>query len=387
MDRKLLWIWLTTLGGITSAKISALLERFDTVEDIYRASEAALLRTERITQKDAAALVQHDLTLANQILDRIKQIGAWVLCYDDALYPSALRECSDVPYVLYGMGEILSWDRLLAITVVGTREATEYGLKVTDTLAYDLAQNGVTVIAGMARGIDAAAHKATIAAGGKTVAVLGSGIDVIYPAENRKLYAQIIRHGAVITEYAPGTPAHSYNFPRRNRIMAALSVGTLVTESPEKSGSRITARLALEMGKDVFAVPGDYNRHFSQGCNELIQNSGAKLCKKVEDILEEYPYQLALLHGEDYKIKKGRRLLKQKPETQKKVVLSQEKLQSLDETSRQIVFLLAERNMHLDELCKAVGKDAGSLGALLTMLELSGMVKSLGSNNFAILVE
>ncbi len=387
MDRKLLWIWLTTLDGITSAKISALLERFDTVEDIYRAPEAALLRAERITQKDAAAIAAHNLTLANQILERIKQIGAWVLCFDDALYPSALRACDDVPYVLYGMGEILSWDRLLAITVVGTRDATEYGLKVTDALAYDLAQNGVTVIAGMARGIDSAAHKATIAAGGKTVAVLGSGIDVIYPAENRKLYAQIIKHGAVITEFAPGTPAHSYNFPRRNRIMAALSVGTLVTESPPKSGSRITARLALEMGKDVFAVPGDYNRHFSQGCNELIQNGGAKLCKKVEDILEEYPYQLTLLHGEAYKIRKGKRLIKPKPETQKKAALSQTKLQALDETSRQIVFLLAERNMHLDELCKVLGKDAGSLGALLTMLELSGMVKSLGSNNFAILVE
>ncbi len=387
MDRKLLWIWLTTLDGITSAKISALLERFDTVEDIYRANEDALLRAEKITGEDAQTILAHDLTCANRIVARIREIGAWVLCYDDALYPSALRECHDVPYVLYGMGEILSWDRLLAITVIGTRDATEYGMKVTDTLAYDLAQNGVTVIAGLARGIDTVAHKATIAAGGKTVAVLGSGIDVIYPPENRKLYAQIIKNGAVITEFAPGTEAHGYNFPRRNRIMAALSVGTLVTESPLRSGSRITARLALEMGKDVFAVPGDYNRHFSQGCNELIQNGGAKLCKKVEDILEEYPYQLALLHGENYKIRKGKRLLKPKPETKKKVALSQEKLQALDEISRQIVFLLAEKNMHMDELCRALDKDAGSLGALLMMLELSGLVKRLGGNNFAIEVE
>ena len=154
-----------------------------------------------------------------------------------------------------------------------------------------------------------------------------------------------------------------------------------------KSGALITASRALNMGKDVFAVPGDYNRQFSLGCNDLIQNSGAKLCKKVEDILEEYPYQLTLLHGPDYKIRKGRRLLKKKPATQKKVAFSQTKLQALDETSRQIVMLLAEKNMHLDELCAAIGKDAGSLGALLTMLELSGMVKSLGGNNFAILVE
>lgn len=387
MDKKILWIWLTTLSGITSTKIGALFERFDSVEDIYRAGADELVRVPRITKKDAQNIAAHNLTRANEIWTRICQIGAWVLCYDDALYPSALRELDDIPYVLYGMGEILSWDRMLGITVVGTRDATPYGLKVTETLAYDLAQNGVTVIAGMARGIDAAAHFATIAAGGKTVAVLGCGIDVVYPAENRKLYAQIIKNGAVITEFAPGTAAIGTNFPRRNRIMAALGAGTLVTEAPTKSGALITASKALNMGKDVFAVPGDYNRHFSQGCNDLIQNSGAKLCKRVEDILEEYTYQLMLLHGEDYKIRKGRRWIKPKPETVKKVAISQEKLQALDEESREIVVLLAKENMHLDALCAALGKDAGTVSALLTMLELSGLVRSLGSNNFAIIVE
>ena len=387
MDRKLLWVWLTSLDGITGAKISALLERFDTIEDIYAADEAALMRTERITGKDIQVITAHDLSVAESVLKRIRQIGAWVLCYDDAAYPSALRECSDIPYVLYGMGEILNWDRLLSITVVGTRDATEYGLKVTEQLAYDLAQNGVTIIGGMARGIDTVAHKAALAAGGKTVAVLGCGIDVVYPKENRKLYAQMIKSGAVITEFVPGTAANARNFPRRIRIMAALGAGTLVTEAPVKSGALITASRALDMGKDVFAVPGDYNRHFSQGCNDLIQNSGAKLCKKVEDILEEYPYQLELLHGPDYKIRKGKRFLKPKPETVKQVVLSQKKLEPLDETSREIVVLLAKKNMHIDELCNVLGKDAGFVGALLTMLELSGLVKSLGSNNFGILIE
>ncbi len=387
MDKKILWIWLTTLSGITNAKISTLLERFDSVEDIYAASEAALLQTSRVTKKDAQNIVAHDLSKANEIWARICEIGAWVLCYDEALYPSALRELDDIPYVLYGMGEILSWDRLLGIAVVGTRDATQYGLKVTEQLSYDLAQNGVTVIAGMARGIDTAAHTETIAAGGKTIAVLGCGIDVIYPAENRKLYAQIIKHGAVITEFAPGTPALASNFPRRNRIIAALGAGTLVTEAPVKSGALITASKALNMGKDVFAVPGDYNRYFSQGCNDLIQNSGAKLCEKVEDILEEYTYQLMLLHGNEYKIRKGRRFIKPKPATVKRAAISQEKLQALDDESREIVMLLAKENMHLDALCGALGKDAGSVSALLTMLELSGLVQSLGSNNFGITVD
>ena len=385
MDRKLLWIWLTTLEGISSAKIGALLEVFDTVEDIYRADEEALLRTARITQKDAQVITAHDMRAAKKIMDRILQIGAWVLTFDDAMYPSALRECDDIPYVLYGMGEILPWDRLLSITVVGTRDATEYGLKFTEQLAYDLAQNGVTVIGGMARGIDTAAHKAALAAGGKTIAVLGCGIDVVYPAENRRLYAQIIKNGAVITEFVPGTKAIGTNFPRRNRIMAALAAGTVVTEAPEnRSGALITASKALNMGKDVFAVPGDYNRFFSQGCNDLIQNGGAKLCKTVEDILSEYTYQLAQLHGADYKIRKGKRLFKKKAETEKKALFSQAQLQTLDEESREIVLLLSEKNRHIDELCKTLNKDAGTVGALLTMLELSGLVDSLGGNNFSI---
>ncbi len=385
MDRKLLWIWLTTLEGITTSKIGALLEWFDTIEDIYAADAKALMRASRVTQKDADAICARDFARAEQIMARIVQIGAWVLTYDDALYPAALRECDDVPYVLYGMGEQLNWERLLAITVVGTRDATEYGLKFTAQLAYDLAQNGVTVIGGMARGIDSEAHKAALAAGGKTVAVLGSGIDVVYPPENRKLYAQIIKSGAVLTEFVPGTPANGKNFPRRNRIMAALSAGTIVTEAPEKrSGALITASKALQMGKDVFAVPGDYNRFFSQGCNDLIQNGGAKLCKTVDDILSEYPYQLSQLHGEDYKIRKGRRLFKPKPATEKKALFTQAQLESLDAPSREIVLLLAERNMHMDEICKASGKEAGEVSALLTMLEISGFVDSLGGNNFAL---
>ncbi len=384
MDRKLLWIWLTTLDGISSGKITALLEHFDTIEDIYRADEAELLSVAKITRVDAQKITAHDLTLANQIVERIRKIGAWILTYEDALYPAMLRECPDIPYVIYGMGEILSWERLLAITVVGTRDATEYGLKVTEQIAYDLAQNGVTVIGGMARGIDTAAHKAALEAGGKTVAVLGCGIDVVYPSENRKLYARIIKNGAVITEFPPGTRALAANFPRRNRIMAALSAGTLVTESPQKSGSRITARLALEMGKDVFAVPGDYNRYFSQGCNDLIQSGGAKLCKTVEDVLEEYPYQLLQLHGEDYKIRKGRPLIKKKPATEKKAVLSQAQLEGLDAESRELVLLLAQRNMHTDELCKALNREAAVVGAQLTMLEISGIVRHLGGNIFSI---
>ncbi len=373
MDKTIYWVWLCNLSGIFPNKITALLEHFETVEDIYRAGTDDYKGISGISRGDALVLNSKDLSHAEKIITATQKAGAHILTYDDINYPDSLRKIPNPPYVLYIKGEMLPWDRLLCIGVVGTRESSEYGEKAVHHIAYELALNGVTIVGGMAVGIDTVGALAALEAGGKTIAVLGSGIDVVYPPQNAGLMQKIIENGAVITEYPPGSPAHGYHFPVRNRIISGLSRGILVGEAPAKSGALITARYALETGKDLFVIPGKIFDYNFVGSNRLLKEAGkATIC--ANDILEEYPYDVAKLVRPTGK--------KQAADNIKTVSIDDEKYSSLGTDERRIIELLIEGNLHIDEMKAKSGIDIERLNSMLPLLEMTGYIKKLPGDNY-----
>ncbi len=281
------WIWLSTRPHLTTACKCALLARFGSAEEVYYADPQALSSVEPLGKEQLDSLSDKSLDKALAILDRCARKDVFVLTLHDALYPQRLRNIFDPPLLLYGKGAMPSFDDEAAIAVVGTRSCSPYGLRSAEHFGYSLAREGALVVSGLARGIDASAHEGALRAGGITAAVLGCGPDIAYPAENARLYADILSSGVVLSEYPPGTEARSWHFPVRNRIISGLSVATLVVEAPEKSGALITAATALDQGREVFAVPGPIDARTSLGCNALLRD-GAGLAAQSSDILGGY---------------------------------------------------------------------------------------------------
>ncbi len=372
MDSLIYWVWLGNLPGIFSNKITALMEHFESIEEIYKAADYKNIPG--ISRGDALILGSKDLSHAKEIIEKINKLGAYILTYDDIDYPDELRKIDSPPYVLYLKGEKLSWDRLFAIGVVGTRRCTAYGAKAADNLCFDLAARGITIVSGMARGIDSAAARAALRAGGKTIAVLGSGIDVIYPPENRELMEEIEKSGTVMTEYPPGSQPMAHHFPERNRIISGLSKGVLVIEAPLKSGALITANYALEAGRDLFAVPGEIFKDNSKGTNLLIKQ-GARIVSSAMDIIEEYPADIEKLVSAE-----------EKPEEPvnniRRITIDDEKYQALDKKEQSVISLLIEKNMHIDDISVHTGIDIGELNAMLPMLEMLGLIRKLPGDNY-----
>lgn len=241
-------------------------------------------------------------------------------------------------------------------------------------MCFDLAARGITIVSGMARGIDSAAARAALRAGGKTIAVLGSGIDVIYPPENRELMEEIEKSGTVMTEYPPGSQPMAHHFPERNRIISGLSKGVLVIEAPLKSGALITANYALEAGRDLFAVPGEIFKDNSKGTNLLIKQ-GARIVSSAMDIIEEYPADIEKLVPAE-----------EKPEEPvnniRRITIDDEKYQALDKKEQSVISLLIEKNMHIDDISVHTGIDIGELNAMLPMLEMLGLIRKLPGDNY-----
>jgi DNA processing protein len=290
-------------------------------------------------------------------LAQAQKAGITILTWESAAYPAYLREIPTAPPVLYLQGELQEIDRL-GVAVVGTRRLTAYGRQVTRDIVSGLVRNGVTIISGLARGIDAVAHQAALDAGGRTIAVLGSGLDCIYPAENRSLVKEIISgRGAVISEYGLGVQPEAKNFPPRNRVISGLSLGVIVVEAGKRSGALITANFALEQGRDVFAVPGNINSVASKGPNRLIQD-GAKLVTCADDVLDELNLQM---------------------------VVEQTAVQLLLPETAEEAALLAHLNynpIHVDELGRATGFPTNLVSSTLTMMELKGMVQQTGGMSY-----
>ncbi|MBQ9348964.1 MAG: DNA-processing protein DprA [Oscillibacter sp.] len=281
------WLWLTNLRGLRNQTRLALLRHFGTPENLYYADEGEILLTEGIDRQQADLLKNRSLDTANRILGECQRLNIQLLTLQDAAYPGRLRDIYDPPCLLYVRGHLPVLEEEAVIAVVGTRNCTPYGMACTERISYGLATGGAIVASGLAKGIDAAASRGALLAGGVTLGLLGCGLDVVYPWENRDLYEDVAAAGALISEYPPGTRPLSGNFPQRNRILAGISVGALVAEAPLRSGALITASLALDQGRDVFAVPGPIDAPSSMGCNRLIQE-GAALVTRAEDILQVY---------------------------------------------------------------------------------------------------
>ena len=375
----LYWIWLVEQCGIFNTDINSILEQFDSIEEIYNETDYASVTN--VKQSTLRKLKDKNLKKAENILKATQDLGSDVVTYDDVRYPDALRSIPNPPYVLYMKGEIMNWDRILGIGIVGTRRSTEYGIKATKMIAGDLAACGVTIISGMARGIDTVAAEAALGAGNKTIAVLGCGIDVVYPSENKKLMDKIAENGTIITEYPPKTQPIGNNFPWRNRIISGLSRGVLVAEAPKKSGALITAEYALEQGKDIFAVPGSIFKPESEGANKLLA-SGAKAVTSAKDILDEYVFEIERLKIEKptviEKIFKGGK----KINNEIKISLDDKRFLGLTDEDKQIISLLIEDNMHIDDIARRTGIDAASLSIKLSMLEFSGHIQKIPGNNY-----
>ncbi len=282
-------------------------------------------------------------------LDLVEKKGVEVITYTDGRYPALLREIYDPPVLLYTRGAFYPGS-MPAVSVVGTRRPSSYGLRMSEMMARDLAAMGVVVVSGMARGCDTAAHRGALSAGGRTVAVLGSGVDVVYPPENRTLYNEIIEKGLVLSEYPMGTPPNPYNFPRRNRIISGFSMGVLVVEAPLRSGAMGTARLALEENREVFALPGPADSPKAEGTNSLIRE-GAVLVNRAEDIMAELNIKPSS--------PRPRRRGAAPPDSDEEIILR----------------LMDEGPLHIDAIIEKTGLPPGRISSMLLDMELKGFIE------------
>jgi DNA processing protein len=353
------WFALKSIPLVGNVTFRRLLERFDSPERVLKASTGELSRVKGVGAPVVASIKSHDYRAgAERECEAVARSGARVVTFVAPDYPKALLEIPDPPPYLYVKGELCGSET--AIAVVGSRRASPYGMLVTTKLATALAERGVTVVSGMARGVDTAAHRGALNGGGRSIGVLGCGIDVIYPPENRKLFDEMTGKGAIVSEFPMGTLPLAENFPRRNRIISGMSRGVLVVEATENSGSLITARLALDQGREVFAVPGNINSSASRGTNRLIKE-GAKLVESVEDILEELPERC----GRTVPASVGPDL-------------------GLAPREAGLYTLLADAPLHIDDLIAKSGLTVGEVSATLLRLELMGAVMQLPGKIFAI---
>lgn len=356
------WLGFNRVNGIGPAKVQALMAYYGSLERAWHAPEGQL-RDLGLDSRSIENLVEARKSLdLDAYLERIDRAGVKALTWADPGYPANLREIPAPPPLIYVRGELLPADRW-AVAVVGTRRISAYGRQVARELVAGLAHNGITVVSGLARGIDAVAHTTAMEHGGRTIGVMGSGLDHVYPPEHRDLYHQIASgHGAVVSEFPLGTEPESKNFPVRNRLISGLSLGVLVVEASEKSGALITARFGLEQDRDVFAVPGNINSPGSQGTNRLIQQ-GAKLVMRVEDILEELNLAMVAEHVEVAAVA---------PETHEEASL---------------LARLSSQPTHVDELSRQTGLSSSTVSSTLTLMELKGMVMQVGGMNYVKLRE
>ncbi|HOW91798.1 MAG TPA: DNA-processing protein DprA [Anaerolineaceae bacterium] len=361
MDERSYWVALNLVKGIGAVRFRQLLEFFGTAELAWQAPQSAWSSAgipQRVVNNFSLVRQQVDL---ERVLEKIAAGNVRVITWLDGDYPRRLKEIDQSPPVLFIRGTINVEDDW-AVAVVGTRRVTPYGRQVADEIGRFLAQNGVTVVSGLARGVDAIAHQSALQAGGRTFAVLGSGVDVIYPPEHRKLAAEIIQQGAVISDYPVGTQPDGVNFPPRNRIISGLSLATVVVEAGEKSGALITAEFAVDQGRDVFAVPGSILAAQSQGTNRLIEQ-GARPLLKMSEILESLK-------------------LEQIPEKQQT-----RKLNPMSKEEQRLLEQLSSEPVHIDQLCELTGLPITNVSATLTMMELKGFVTQVGGMNYVAMRE
>jgi DNA processing protein len=385
-EEELYWLAFVLTPGLGTRRALQLLERWQTPQAIFRASSTELEASglSGAVAKSVVSGCSFEDAAAQQ--QKIREAGANLITLNDARYPDQLRRIYDPPPVLFARGRVELLGSI-AIGVVGTRHPTPYGMAAAERLSGDLARAGMTIVSGMARGIDTTAHKSALAAGGATIAVLGCGVDIVYPSENRKLAAEIAAKGLILSEFAMGSIAFPQNFPIRNRIISGLSCGILVIEGAQYSGSAITARLDIDQGREVFAVPGNITSKMSWGPNLLIKQ-GAKLVQDWNDVVVDLPQaaQRRLIEAGRQRIMN--QVLTEAPETSAHPVASELSESGLSGPNQQIARRVAaqlkpDQAVHLDVLVEKVEDASPSeIIAALFELEILGVIKQLPGRNF-----
>lgn len=344
-------IWLSGLPKIGSKRYMALINYFGSAKNVFESSREELIKSNIINEEMVDMIIsKRDTDKIDRYLKKVKENDITVYTIDEEGYPENLKNIYDPPPVLYVKGKITKEDTN-SIAIVGSRKATEYGLKTAEQFGKELAEAGFTVVSGMALGIDSAAHRGALKAGGRTIAVFACGLNYIYPRSGLNLAKEIIKNGAIISEYPLGIEAIPQNFPARNRIISGMVKGVLIVEANKKSGSLITGDFALEQGRDVFAVPGNINSPSSKGTNELIKN-GAKLVDSISDIIEEY-------YG----------LLDMNNVCTKEIVFN--------ETEAEIINLLKISGKSLDDIIEAISIEPSKVLSAITLLEIRCVIKQI----------
>lgn len=384
------WIWYAQLDGLSQRQKIALLSHFHSPEDIFYAHKADLELLEGVDASVLEALENKNLEEARSIIRSCEQGRIGVLTYRDALYPARLRSVADAPVVLYYRGLVPDFEAQPVVAVVGTRKASAYGLSAAGTLSRQIACCGGLVISGAAAGIDTAAMEGALQTGHQTVGVLGCGVDVVYPKSNKSLYAQTEKMGCLLSEYPPGSQPERWHFPQRNRILSGIANAVLVVEAPESSGALITARRALEQGRDVFAVPGNIDSASCAGGNALLQEGAGAACEGW-DVLRDYEPLYPDI------VKKRPVTMSQPPKTEPQPLIKEiprekadkkdvdnpgktpysvinEQLSRLTEEEKAILACLGPEPRLVDAVIAQVGEPAGKTLSLLTKLSLKGLV-------------
>jgi len=355
------WVGFTLIPGIGRVRLSRLEQHFGKLERAWQAS-ATELETAGLDSRSIEAVISNRPKISlDAEMEKLERYKVTVLTIKDEAYPFRLKEIYEPPPAIYVRG-ILTPEDDWSLAVVGTRRPTFYGREVSEQIVGDLARNRITIVSGLAKGIDATAHRAALDSGGRSIAVFGCSLDIVYPKEHVKLARQIMENGALISEFPLGTTPRRENFPLRNRIMSGLSLGTLVVEAGESSGARITADHALEQNREVFAVPGSVLSAVSRGTNRLIQD-GAKLVRGANDILEELNLTMAVQHVEVKEIV---------PSTETESIILQ------------ILRNLSPEPTHIDEVGHQSRLPIATVSSALSMMELKGMVKQVGGMNYII---
>lgn len=395
------WLWLATRPNLSGQHKLRLLHHFASPENVYYAAEEDLMHVETIGRPQLETLADKSLLDAEDILQRCIEKNVFVITMDDALYPTRLKAIYDAPIVLYGKGKMPLFDDEVAITMVGTRSCTAYGLASGELLGCDLGRRGAVVVSGMAKGIDTACLRGALRGGGFVCAVLAGGVDVIYPAENRGLYNDILQRGVILSESPPGTTHDGWRFPPRNRLMSGLSLGTVVVEADVKSGALITAQHAADQGRDVFCVPGPIRTPSSAGCHQLIR-SGAILATCAQEILEEYaslfPHKLRRMAEDVAPLPAGSgpqipppaatpvENTPQPPAPALPRIVPAHAGLTEDQTAL-LRALSAERPALTDDLAEQCQIPVRRVLSALTMLEIDGYVEKTGAQSFRRTVE
>jgi DNA processing protein len=359
MESREAFIALNMIEGIGPVRLRKLLEQFGEPQAVLSASKLKLMQISGIGDEVADAITGWEQSVKlDQELRHVEEFGCRVITQEDDEYPPLLREIYDPPIVLYVKGELLPKDRN-SIALVGSRQTTHYGIETARKFSYQLAYAGVTVVSGGARGIDTASHQGALSAGGRTVAVLGTGINIVFPPENRDLFEKITGHGAVITQFPFNRPGDRQSFPIRNRIVAGMTQGSLVVEAGMNSGALITTRFANDYGRQVFAVPGRIDSPRSKGCHDLIKN-GAKLCESAEDILDEFEYMFPVSNRPPSAAESG-------------------ELPGFDLSPEEAAMLelLPAGELSIDELIRKSGLPASKANVVMLGLQMKKLVKQL----------